>query len=173
MESQFRYSDEVDRSYGAAGMTIGVVVYKGADKLSSVDLDAETWRLIEFFDDHYTSQSGSSSAKDTWSTLLGQFEIEMAMAISNLLCRRIVREHTQLNASARSAMLTLMEHEGADACALEPDEVEHLFNKEYSYLHSVFSHSAVAHIADSFADRLRRQRRISHLEILDLLHPLL
>lgn len=39
MES-FKYKDETDRSYGATGMAIGLLIFDGEDMLASIDLDA-------------------------------------------------------------------------------------------------------------------------------------
>ena len=36
-----KYSDDNDRSYGAAGMAIGLVVYDGEDMLASITLGGD------------------------------------------------------------------------------------------------------------------------------------
>ena len=41
---QLRYKDDTDRSYGAAGMAIGLVIYDGDDLLAEINLDAPAGR---------------------------------------------------------------------------------------------------------------------------------
>lgn len=172
MGSEFRYIDEEDKSYGAAGMAIGMVVYKGVDRLAALDLDAEPWEMVEFFDEFSSMESPTFSAKGVWGALIGRFELEMAMAISNVMCRRMVKEHRRLTDSTRRALLKMLEEEGAEACSLEADEVGRLYNKEFNYLFQVFSHRGVAEMAGEFADDLRRRRRMTRMEVMEALRGL-
>ena len=50
---KFRYTDDSDRAYGAAGMAIGLVVYDGDDILYSIDLDAEPADILTLSPDFF------------------------------------------------------------------------------------------------------------------------
>lgn len=62
--------------------------------------------------------------------------------------------------------------DGAGACALEPDEVDRLFNKSYTYLWRLFSHQGVQAVAHDLASALSSRRTLSRLDVLELLQPL-
>ena len=55
---------------------------------------------------------------------------------------------------------------------LEDDEINHVFDREYTILHRVFNHQGVQSIIHDFADTMKRRRTMSRLEILEQLRAL-
>lgn len=166
-----KYRDEEDRCYGAAGMTIAVAVYKAEGSLAGANIDNPTWRLVDLYDDGISS-SPAFSPKGVWEHTLENFEIELAMAISNVLCRTMVRDRSALDFRLRNLLLDAAKKDGLEFCSLEADEVSRMFEKEYSYLQRIFSHEGIAHIAAGIASRLHDARTLSRLELLEALRPL-
>ena len=62
--------------------------------------------------------------------------------------------------------------EGSDSCSLDEDESQRLFDKNYNYLYRIFNHRGVHDVAHSFADALKRSRRMTRIEILEQLRGL-
>lgn len=166
------YRDENDRCYGATGMAVAVVIFDGEDLLATVDLDNTPDRLLEFTSDFYFSGNPGLSAKTAWNQILRNFNLTMGCAIANVLCRRIVADKQSVSDDVRQQLLQLMVDQGRDDCQLEADETTQLFNKDYAYLSRVFSHSGVQSIAHSFASTLARRRRLSRLDVVELLRSL-
>ena len=61
-----KYSDDNDRSYGAAGMAIGLVVYDGEDMLASITLDGDPNDMVSMSPDFYFAGNPGVSAKTAW-----------------------------------------------------------------------------------------------------------
>lgn len=168
---EMKYRDEEDKCYGAAGMAIGVAVYKAEGSLAGANIDNPAWRLVDFYDEENAS-SPAFSAKAVWGHTLENFEVELAMAIGNVLCRALVRDRSYLDFRLRNLLLDAAKKDGFEYCSLEADEVSRLFEKEYSYLERIFSHDGIAHIASGIASRLQDVRSLSRMELLEALQPL-
>lgn len=169
---KLRYSDDTDRAYGAAGMAIGLVVYDGDDILYSIDLDAESADILSLSPDFYFAGNPGVSAKSAWNQLVKNFNLGIAMLISNVMCRHIIHAGQHVPDSLVVELKSLAHDEGAGACALDADEVDRLFDKSYNYLSRVFSHRGVQAVAHDFASTLASRRRLSRLEILEQLQAL-
>lgn len=172
MEEKLSYRNEDDKCYGATGMAIGVVVFDGEDMVSAVSLDADPSEIIEFANEFYFSGNPGLSAKTSWNQVLSNYNLSMAMLISNVMCRWIVLEGDTLKPSMRQRLHDIVADEGRDTCALEDDEINRLFDKNYAYLHRVFNHQGVQSIAHDFARELKRQRRFTRAEIIEQLRAL-
>ena len=94
------------------------------------------------------------------------------MLISNIMCRRIVLDSETVDNDLRSQIFSVINEEGKEACGLEDDELDTLFDKEYRYLLRVFNHRAVQSVAHDFANQLKRRRHLSRLEVLEELRAL-
>lgn len=169
---KFRYTDDTDRAYGAAGMAIGLVVYDGDDILYSIDLDAEPGNLMALSPDFFFAGNPGVSAKAAWTQMVKNFNLGVAMLISNVMCRHMVNGGKEVPSDIARALKELAHDEGAGSCALENDEVDRLFDKSYNYLWRVFSHRGVQAVAHDFASTLASRRALSRLEILEQLHAL-
>lgn len=172
MKDTFRYISEDDKCYGATGMAIGIVVYDSEDMLSGISLDAEPDDMMEFVDDFYFSGNPGLSAKSAWNQILKNFNLTMSLTIANVLCRSLVLDHKELDGSLRSRLHDVIMEEGRDTCSLDDDETDRLFDKNYRYLYRIFNHQGVQGVAHDFADKLKRSRRLSRMEVIDCLRAL-
>ncbi|MCC8071142.1 MAG: hypothetical protein LIO90_05000 [Bacteroidales bacterium] len=167
-----RYKDEDDKCYGATGMAIGIVVFDGEEMLSAVSLDGDAADIMEMHDRFYFSGNPSLSAKSSWHQMISNFNITSAMLISNVLCRALVRNGVAVTPEVRKAIHDILVEEGHNECSLEADEIERLFNKNYSHLNRIFSHHGVQSIAHDFARVLKAQRRMTRSDVIEQLRAL-
>lgn len=173
MEHQLSYRNEDDKCYGATGMAVAVIVFDGDDMLAAVDLDAEPGSMLEFTEDFYFSGHPSLSAKAAWNRILKNFNITMALSMANLMCRRMVLDREQaLDPDLRSQLRSLMIEVGHDSCSLDDDETSRLFDKNFTYLHRVFSHIGVQGVTRDFAEALKRRRRMTRMDVIEQLRAL-
>lgn len=168
----FSYKDESDRCYGATGMAIGLVVFDGEDLLSAIDIDNDAHRLLEMADDFFFAGNPSLSAKSAWDKMVRSFTLTSAMTISNVMCRHIIKEGGQIQNHVKRTLHDVIVDEGCDVCSLEEDEVERIFNKEFSYLLQIFNHQGVQTVAHDFASALAARRRLTRGDVIDHLRSL-
>ena len=172
MSSSFTYKDEADRCYGVAGMAIGLVVFDGEDLLTAIDIDNDPHTMVEMTDEFFFIGSPSVSAKATWEKLVRSFTLTTAMTISNVMCRSIIKEGKLIQNHVKRTLHDLVIDEGREACSLGEDEVERIFEKEYSYLQRIFNHIGVQSVAHDFADSLASHRRMTRGDVLEHLRSL-
>lgn len=172
MDSNLSYNSEEDKCYGATGMAISLLVLESDEMLSSISLDAPSHQIIDLVDDFYFAGNPTLSAKSAWTQIMNSYNLQMAMAIGNVLCRTMVRDGKMPDAKIRKKLLKVATREGEACCSLEEDECRHLFEKNYNFLYRVFNHRGVQEVANNFADNLTRMRTMTRLEILDRLRPL-
>lgn len=172
MDNKLSYRNEDDKCYGATGMAVALVVLNGEDRLSAVALDAAPGEIMEMQSEFYFSGNPSLSAKTVWHTMKDNFALTVGMLISNIMCRRIVLDSETVDNDLRSQIFSVINEEGKEACGLEDDELDTLFDKEYRYLLRVFNHRAVQSVAHDFANQLKRRRHLSRLEVLEELRAL-
>ena len=172
MES-FKYKDETDRSYGATGMAIGLLIFDGEDMLASIDLDASCDdEMVAMSPDFYFAGNPGVSAKAAWNQMLKNYNIGLGMLMSNLLCRHLVNGNRSLPSQLRSMLHDIAMEEGHEACSLDDDEIDRLIDKNFNYLTKVFSHHGVQTVAHDFASFLLSKRSISRLDVLEQLASL-
>ena len=169
---KFRYTDETDRAYGAAGMAIGLVVYDGDEILYSIDLDAEPGDMLKLSPDFFFAGNPRVSAKSAWTQMVNNYNLGIAMLISNVMCRHMVHSAAEVPTDLADELKVIAHEEGTVACALEEDEVDRIFDKCYTYLWRVFSHRGVQAVAHDFASTLASRRSLSRLDVLEQLHAL-
>ncbi|MDE6395175.1 MAG: hypothetical protein K2K77_07535 [Duncaniella sp.] len=169
---KFRYTDDSDRAYGAAGMAIGLVVYDGDEVLYSIDLDAAPGDMLTLSPDFFFAGNPRVSAKSAWTQMVSNYNLGIAMLISNVMCRHMVHASAEVPDELAAELRTIAHDEGAGACALEEDEVDRIFEKCYNYLWRVFSHRGVQAVAHDFASTLISRRSLSRLDVLEQLHAL-
>lgn len=169
---KLKYIDEKDRTYGATGMAIGLVIFDGEDMLASISIDGEGGRTVAMTPDFYFAGNPGVSAKSAWNQIIKNYNIGLGMLISNLLCRSLVKDGRPLSDEVRESIHSLAIDEGRESCELETDEIDRLFNKNLSYLTRVFSHRGVQSVAHDFASALMKRRTLSRLDTLELLDAL-
>ncbi len=167
-----KYSDDNDRSYGAAGMAIGLVVYDGEDMLASITLDGDPNDMVSMSPDFYFAGNPGVSAKTAWNQILKNYNLGIAMVMSNLLCRNLVMKRTGLSDDLRDTLHSLAVEEGHTSCSLDDDEIDRLFDKNLNYLTRVFSHHGVQSVAHDFASTLLSRRSLSRLDVIEQLASL-
>lgn len=168
---KLKYTDETDRCYGAAGMAISLVVYDGEELLSALSLDGDE-PTMTLAPDFFFAGNPGVSAKSAWRQILKNYNLGVAMMAANLLCRYMVSRHTGLPSDVRESLHDLALQEGADACGLDADEVDAIFEKNVGYLTRVFSHHGVHTVAHDFASALGERRHLSRMDALDILQAL-
>lgn len=167
-----KYTDENDRCYGATGMAIGLVVYDGEDMLASVTIDGDPNEMMQLSPDFYFAGNPGVSAKTAWNQIVKNYNLGIAMLISNLLCRSLVHNRRSLSGELRDLLHTLASDEGKESCSLDQDEIDRLFDKNYNYLTRVFSHHGVQSVAHDFASQLMSRRTLSRLDVIEQLAAL-
>lgn len=170
---QLRYKDDTDRSYGAAGMAIGLVIYDGDDLLAEINLDAPAGReMMTMTPDFYFAGSPVMSARAAWNQMVKNYNIAVGMLVGNVMCRHLVGRHAALPADVREALRSLAREEGAESCQLDEDEIDSIFEKAVRYMNRVFSHRGVQSVAHDFATTLAERRSMSRLDVLEQLQAL-
>lgn len=172
MNRRLNYRNEDDKCYGATGMAIGLVVFDGEDMISAVSVDADPSEMIEFDNRFYFAGNPGLSAKTAWNEILRNFNLLSAMLISNVMCRSMVLDNAPVDDEVRGSLHDSISREASETCSLEQDEIDRLFDKNYSYLMRVFSHNGVQRVAHDFAETIRRERRLTRSDILEQLHAL-
>ena len=167
-----KYKDDTDRSYGATGMAIGLVIFDGEDMLASINIDSDPNEMVAMSPDFYFAGNPGVSAKTAWNQMLKNYNLGIAMLMSNLLCRHLVSARKALPPALRDCLHEIAVEEGRQACSPENDEIDRLFEKNISYLTKVFSHRGVQSVAHDFAAELLARRSLSRLDVLEQLEAL-
>ena len=63
MDTKFSYRNEDDKSYGATGMAVAVMIFDGEDKLAYIDLDETPDSMFHLTGDFYFAGNPGVSAK--------------------------------------------------------------------------------------------------------------
>ena len=166
-----RYSNEDDRAYGLAGMVISIASLRAIDRISHISLDADG-PMVEFSHEYYFAGSPSVSPKSTWDNLVNNFHLTTSMIVSNVLARSMVRLKKNVPDQLLKEIYEEVEKEGVDTCALEPDEVENLYNNALMRSLKIFRNNRLHPMVDEFARILSVKRSLSGKEIIDELHLL-
>lgn len=170
---KLRYTDETDRCYGAAGMAISLVVFDGEDILSAISLDGpEGTQTMALAPEFFFAGNPGISAKTAWRQILKNYNLGIAMVTANLLCRYLVNRRMGLPGDVLDTLRALAVEEGRDACQLDDDEIDAIFEKNLNYLTRVFSHRGVHSVAHDFASTLQSRRTLSRLDVIEILQAL-
>lgn len=165
------YLNEDDRAYGIAGMMVALANLDAIDKVASVSIDAKG-PMVEFSHAYYFSGSPSISPKSTWDNLVNNFHLTTSMVVGNVLARSLVRRKEEAPRDIFNEIYSQVEQEGRDTCALENDEIEHLYNHVLSRAMRVFRNPRVHPAIDELARVISLRRNLSGREIFDELHLL-
>ncbi len=165
-----KYIDEDDKCYGLTGMAIAVVAWDCENLLARIDLDGD--EMMEFTPHYYFSGNPRLSAKLAWNQLVEHYQLSMGLMLSNILCRHCVHRHAEVKREIVDTMLDYLIEEGQEACSLERDEVNNMFNKSYNYLYRLFNHRGVQGVANDFAAKLKQRRNLTVSEVVEELRAL-
>lgn len=162
-----KYSDELDKSLGIAGMSIALLACDGHDCIASVSLN-DSEPFLEFSPDAFFVANPRYSAKLAWSQLLRQLQLFSGMLIGNVMCRYYTAHRAMQSDLIDNLHNIIVEH-AIELCDLDNDEIESLFNKDILYFRRLFSHPSVAEVARDFASTLRAQRRMTSGDVYESL----
>ena len=166
------YGDELDKSYGVAGMALGLSVFDAADLFTSITLDGDGPGAIEFTPEFFFAGNPRLSPRGSWQYMLGHFRISVGLAVANALCRRMVLDNDKADQQLRDQLLNAACDDGRDYCQLERDEVQPIFDEAFENMCRLFADSRVRKAMDSFADALQQRRTLSHIDVVDILQQL-
>lgn len=165
------YQNEDDRAYGLAGMAISLAALDAIDRVASVSLDSEG-PMVNFSNEYYFSGSPSVSPKATWNTLLHNFYITSAMAVSNVMARSLVRLGEEAPQPVMEALRAEINAEGIETCALEEDEVDRMYRKTIMGMRRIFGNRRLHPAIGEFARMLSVRRELTGTDIYDELRAL-
>ena len=167
-----KYRDELDKSYGVAGMALGLSVFDADDLFTAVTIDAEGPECIQFTPEFFFAGNPRLSPRGAWKYILGHYRISVGLAVANALCRRMVLDNSRVDDKSRDQLFNAAYDDGRDYCQLERDEVEPIFDEAFENLTRLFSDSRVRKAMDTFADALQQRRTLSHIDVNDILQQL-
>lgn len=171
-KASLKYIDDDDRCYGLTGMAMGIVIWDCEELLASINLDADTDEMMEFTPQYYFAGNPRLSARIAWNQLLDHYRLSMGLMMANVLCRRTLHRSEEVDHDTIELMRNYLLDEGRDTCSLDEDEVNAIFNKQYSYLYRLFSHPGVHRVVDDFARELASRRRMTVAEVIEGFRPL-
>ena len=160
------YSNEDDRAYGLAGMTISLASLDAIDKVVEVSLDAEG-PMVTFSQEYYYSLSPAVSPKMVWENLIRNFHITSSMVIANVLARSLVRLGEDAPKDVLDEVYGEIEAEGEETCGLEKDEIEAFYNKIVMQNRRIFGNPRLRPAIAELASIISRRRNMSGLELRD------
>ena len=167
-----KYRDELDKSYGVAGMALGLSVLEADDLLTAVTLDAEGPGCIQFTPEFFFAGNPRLSPRGAWKYILGHYRISVGLAVANALCRRMVLDNDKVDDKLRDELFNAAYDDGRDYCHLERDEVEPIFDEAFNKMMRLFNNSQVRKAMDAFADALQQRRTLSHIDVTDILQQM-
>ena len=164
-----KYRDELDKSYGVAGMALGLSVLDADTLYTSVTIDAEGPSCIQFTPEFFFAGNPRLSPRGAWQYILSHYRITVGLAVANALCRRMVLDNSSIDNRLRDELFNAAWEDGRDFCQLERDEVEPIFDEAFENMSRIFADSRVRKVMDTFADALQRHRTLSHIDVADIL----
>ena len=167
-----KYRDELDKSYGVAGMALGLSVFEADDLFTSITLDADETGCIQFTPEYFFAGNPRLSPRGAWQYILGHYSISVGLAVANALCRRMVLDNERVDDQLRDDLFNAAYEDGRDFCQLERDEVEPIFDEAFDNMTRLFGNSKVRKAMDAFADALQQRRTLSHIDVTDILQQL-
>ena len=167
-----KYRDDLDKSYGVAGMALGLSVHEADNLFTSITIDAEGQGCIQFTPEFFFAGNPRLSPRGSWKYILGHYRISVGLAVANALCRRMVLDNDKVDDKLRDELFTAAYEDGRDYCHLERDEVEPIFDEAFDNMTRLFSNSQVRKAMDAFADALQQRRTLSHIDVSDILQQM-
>jgi hypothetical protein len=167
-----KYRDDLDKSYGVAGMALGLSVLEADNLFTSITIDAEGQGCIQFTPEFFFAGNPRLSPRGSWKYILGHYRISVGLAVANALCRRMVLDNDKVDDKLRDELFTAAYEDGRDYCHLERDEVEPIFDEAFDNMTRLFSNSQVRKAMDAFADALQQRRTLSHIDVSDILQQM-
>ena len=167
-----KYRDELDKSYGVAGMALGLSVLEAGELFTAVTLDADGSDCIQFTPEFFFAGNPRLSPRGAWKYILGHYRITVGLAVANALCRRMVLDNSAVDNKLRDELFNAAFDDGRDYCQLERDEVEPIFDDVFASMKRLFASPQVRRAMDAFADALQQRRTLNHIDVNDIFQQL-
>ena len=164
-----KYRDELDKSYGVAGMALGLSVLDADSLFTAITIDSDGPGCIQFTPEFFFAGNPRLSPRGAWQYILSHYRISVGLAVANALCRRMVLDNARVDNLLRDELFNAACEDGRDFCQLERDEVEPIFDEAFENMTRIFTDSRVRKAMDTFADSLRQRRTLSHIDVADIL----
>ena len=169
---RMKYRDELDKTYGVAGMVLGLSVYDAKDLFTAVTIDGDSTECIRFTPEFFFAGKPRLSPRGAWKYIIGHYRISVGLTVANALCRRMVLDNEKVDSRLRDQLFNVALEDGREYCQLERDEVEPIFDEAFDNMMRLFANSQVRKAMDTFADTLKRRRVLSHIDVTDILQQL-
>lgn len=166
------YSNENDKAYGIAGMTVTLVALDGEEYLAEISLDAPAGETMRMSTTYGIKGNPRMSAKILWDQAVRELRLTTSMALGNLVCRRYLVDGMNVKRSETDLIRRAVRTEALDHCSLDSDEADNLFDNCLSYVDRLFRHSGVQQVTHSFADHMIQHRTMTASEAFELLAQL-
>lgn len=162
-----KYTDLRDKAYGATGMAITLVAIDAEDLFTEITLDDSDGSLMHMAVDFGIEGNPRLSAKIIWSQALKDLKTITSMALGNIACRRRLMRSQAIEREALDKLRELTRQQGAEACGIEPDEADALFDSCHNYVHRLFANPEVQSIARQFCDHITDRRSMTANEVIE------
>lgn len=169
MALTLKYSNEDDRAYGLAGMTISLASLDAIDRIVEISIDGDG-PMITFSQEYYYSLSPAVSPKSVWENLIRNYHITSSMVLANVMSRSLVRLGEEVPKDVMQRIYDEIEAEGEETCGLEKDEVKTFYQGLLSRTRRIFANPRLHPAIEDLARTISRRRRLSGLEIRDELN---
>lgn len=166
------YSNENDKAYGIAGMTVTLVALDGEEYLAGISLDAPAGETMLMSTAYGLKGNPRMSAKILWDQAVRELRLTTSMALGNLVCRRYLVDGTRVKRAETDVLRSAVRTEALDHCELDSDEADNLFDNCLSYVDRLFRHAGVQQVTHSFADHVLERRTMTASEAFELLAQL-
>ncbi len=164
-----KYRDERDKSYGVAGMALGLSVLDAEELFTAITIDDDGPGCIQFTPEFFFAGNPRLSPRGAWQYILSHYRISVGLAVANALCRRLVQDNDRIDTQLRDELFNAAWEDGRDFCQLERDEVEPIFDEAFENMSRIFADARVREAMNTFADALLQRRTLSHIDVADIL----
>lgn len=171
MNFELIYSNEEDRAYGLAGMAISAASLDALDRIVEIRLDTDG-PMVVFGNQYFFSQSPTVSAKDVWRNMMSNLQLTTSLVIANVMARSLVRLGVEADRDVFERIRDLVREEGREACSLEEEEADAVFNKMFRHSIRLFNNPRLHPAVHQFASVLTRRRRLNVFELAEELELL-
>lgn len=165
------YRGEDDRCYGLAGMSVSLASLDALDQVASVSIDYPG-PMIRFTGEFYYGGSPSVSPKATWHRLMENYRLTTSLAICNVLARCAFRDGGTDPTDMLDELWPIIRAEGAEACALEDDEIDSLLSNTLTRARRIFGNHRLLQLLPPLAEAIRSERELSGRALAEHLHLL-
>ncbi|MDE6243008.1 MAG: hypothetical protein K2M14_03250 [Muribaculaceae bacterium] len=165
------YRDEADRSYGLAGMSIGLASLDALDRVAYISIDSEG-PMVEFTGEYYYGGSPSVSPKAAWRRMIDNYRLTSTLAVGNILARTLVQEGNNDPTDMLNELFETIRLEGREVCQLEEDELDNFINNIVGRSHRVFGNQRLYPAVQALADLLRKERILTGRALAEEMHML-